>query len=43
MTNFMNWLGQGLQTPGSVVFVSSRIFIVLVVIWIIWSIAEHIN
>ena len=43
MTNFMNWLGQRLQRPGSVVFVSFRIFIVLVVIWIIWSIAEHIN
>ena len=43
MTNFMNLLGQGLQTPGSVAYVSFRIFIVLVVIWLIWSIIEHIN
>ena len=42
MQNFMNWLGAGLQTPGSVVSVSFKLLLLLVLVWLIWTILENI-
>jgi len=42
MQNFMNWLGAGLQTPGSLVSVSFKLLLLLVLVWLIWTILENI-
>ncbi len=42
MQNFMNWLGAGLQTPGSIVSVSFKLLLLLVLVWLIWTILENI-
>jgi hypothetical protein len=42
MQNFMNWLGAGLQTPGSVVSVSFKILLVLVLVWLVWTLLENV-
>ena len=42
MQNFMNWLGTGLQTPGSLVSVSFKILLVLVLIWLVWTLLENV-
>lgn len=42
MQNFMNWLGAGLQTPGSIVLVSFKLLLLLVLVWLIWTILENI-
>ena len=42
MQNFMNWLGTGLQTPGSLVSVSFKLLLLLVLVWLIWTILENI-
>lgn len=42
MQNFMNWLGAGLQTPGSIVSVSFKLMLLLVLVWLIWTILENI-
>lgn len=42
MQNFMNWLGAGLQTPGSIVSVSFKLLLLLVLVWLIWTIVENI-
>ena len=42
MQNFMNWLGAGLQTPGSIVSVSFKILLVLVLIWLVWTLLENV-
>ena len=41
MTGFMNWLGQGLQTAGSIPYVAFRLLVLLGIVWIVWSIWEH--
>ena len=42
MQNFMNWLGAGLQTPGSLVSVSFKILLVLVLVWLVWTLLENV-
>lgn len=42
MQNFMNWLGAGLQTPGSIVSVGFKLLLLLVLVWLIWTILENI-
>lgn len=42
MQNFINWLGAGLQTPGSIVSVSFKLLLLLVLVWLIWTILENI-
>lgn len=42
MQNFMNWLGTSLQTPGSIVSVSFKLLLLLVLVWLIWTILENI-
>lgn len=42
MQNFMNWLGAGLQTPGSIVSVSFKLLLLMVLVWLIWTILENI-
>lgn len=42
MQNFMNWLGTGLQTPGSLVSVSFKLLLLLVLVWLVWTILENI-
>lgn len=42
MQNFMNWLGTGLQTPGSLVSVSFKILLVLVLVWLVWTLLENV-
>lgn len=42
MQNFMNWLSAGLQTPGSIVSVSFKLLLLLVLVWLIWTILENI-
>lgn len=42
MQNFMIWLGAGLQTPGSVVSVSFKILLVLVLVWLVWTLLENV-
>lgn len=42
MQNFMNWLGAGFQTPGSIVSVSFKLLLLLVLVWLIWTILENI-
>ena len=42
MQNFMNWLGTGLQTPGSIVSVSFKLLLLMVLVWLIWTILENI-
>ena len=43
MTDFMNWLGEGLQTAGSIPYIGFKLLIVALVVWVIWTVAEHIN
>ena len=42
MQNFMIGLGAGLQTPGSVVSVSFKILLVLVLVWLVWTLLENV-
>ena len=42
MDAFMHWLGIGLQTPGSLVSVSFKLLLLLVLVWLIWTILENI-
>ena len=42
MQKFMNYLGAGLQTPGSVVSVSFKILLVLVLVWLVWTLLENV-
>ena len=42
MQNFMNWLGAGLQTPGSLVSVSFKLLILLGIVWLVWTIYEKV-
>ena len=42
MQNFMNWLGAGQQTPGSLVSVSFKLLILLGIVWLIWTILENV-
>lgn len=42
MQNFMNWLGAGLQTPGSLVSVSFKLLLLLVLVWLVWTIYEKV-
>ena len=42
MQNFMNWLGTDLQTPSSIVSVSFKLLLLLVLVWLIWTILENI-
>ncbi len=41
MTGFMNWLGQGLQTAGSIPYVGFKGLVVLGIVWIVVRIWEH--
>ncbi len=43
MQNFMNWLGAGLQTPGSLVSVSFKLLLILGLVWLIWTILEKVR
>ncbi len=41
MSNFMKWLGMGLQTEGSIVWIGFKGLVFLGLVWLIWTILEN--